>query len=157
LILVFAAAVFSRIRTAGATRLGSAAALAGAIGMAAMFHLYDVVNLAAAFRADEDGTINPDVAAALSDLGFTALGVAATSFAALWIAATGVAGLRTGALPAWLCWISLVLAVGLLIAPIAFIFLLGVMLWILIGSVILWTQPTPPARAAAAPGGPPSG
>src|SRR5688572_20490737 len=103
LLLVFVAAVYVRL---GGIRGGTLppAAFAGGIAMCTMFMLYDVVNVGLALRADEDGSLPPDVTALLNDLGNVALGVGATMFAAVFVGCTAWRALETGALPRWLAY-----------------------------------------------------
>jgi hypothetical protein len=146
LLVVFAAAVYVRL---GGIRGGTLppAAFGGAIAMCAMFMLYDLLNMALAFRADEDGAIPAD-AIVLNDLGFAALGVGATMFAAVFVACTALSALGSGVLPRWLCYLSFLLALGLLIAPISWAFLPVLLLWVLAVSVLMWMEPR---RADVAP------
>src|SRR5688572_21672419 len=118
LLIVFAAAVYVRL---GGVRRGTLppAAFGGAVAMAAMFMVYDVINLGLAFRADEDGSVPVESAAVLNDISNLALGLGATMFAAVFVACTAVSALGSGVLPRWLCYVSLLLALGLLIAPIS--------------------------------------
>ena len=140
LLIVFAAAVYVRL---GGVRRGALppAAFGGAIAMCAMFMVYDVANLAAALRADEDGQVPTDVATALNDIGFVALGVGATMFAAVFVACTALSALGSGVLPRWLAYVSFPLALGLLIAPISWIFLPILLLWVVVVSVLMWMEP----------------
>jgi hypothetical protein len=59
-------------------------------------------------------------------------------FAAVLVAATGLVALRTAVLPRWLAWVSLLLALVLLIPPIGWAgVLLGVPVWTLLVSLLL--------------------
>jgi len=155
LLIVFAAAVYVRL---GGVRRGTLppAAFGGAVAMSAMFMVYDVINLGLAFRADEDGSVPADSAAVLNDISNLALGMGATMFAAVFVACTAVSALGSGVLPRWLCYLSLVLALGLLIAPISWAFLPILVLWVLVVSVLMWMSPSgaevapPPAAATTA-------
>ena len=155
LLIVFAAAVYVRL---GGVRRGALppAAFGGAIAMCVMFMLYDVINLALSFRADEDGSLTGEGAVLLNDLSFLALGVGATMFGAVFVACTAWSALGSGVLPRWLCYLSFVLAVGLLIAPISWAFLPVLILWVLAVSVLMWMQPrtadVAPPPAATVPG-----
>ena len=154
LLIVFAAALYVRL---GGVRRGllPPAAFGGAIGMCAMFMLFDVANLAASFRAEEDDQIAADAATALNDLSWAALGAGATLFAAVFVGCAALSALGSGVLPRWLGYVSLVLAVGLLIGPIAFMFLPVLLLWIVVVSVLMWMEPrtadTVPPPAATTP------
>jgi hypothetical protein len=134
----------------------SAVAFGGAVAAAAMFLLFDISNMAAAFRADEDGAIDPTVAASLYDLGSVALGIGGAIASAVFVAATAVVALRGRAvIPAWFAWVSLVLALALLIGPIAWAALIGFLAWILILSIALFIaegRAAEPGPAGPAPG-----
>jgi hypothetical protein len=140
LLVVFAAALYVRL---GGVRRGTLppASFGGAIAMAAMFMVYDVINLGLAFRADEDGAVPPDTAALLNDVSNLAVGLGATMFAAVFVACAAWSALGSGVLPRWLCYVSFVLALGLLIAPISWAFLPILILWVLVVSVLMWMQP----------------
>ncbi len=148
LLVVFAAALYVRL---GGVRRGTLppAAFGGAVAMAAMFMVYDVINLGLAFRADEDGTVPADTAALLNDVSNLALGLGATMFAAVFVACAAWSALGSGVLPRWLCYVSFLLALGLLIAPISWAFLPILILWVLVVSVLMWMQPQPAATTAA--------
>ena len=155
LLIVFAAAVYVRL---GGVRRGvlPPAAFGGAIGMCALFIVYDVVQLAASARVEEGGSISAEQATTLNDLSFLALGVGATMFAAVFVACTAASALGSGVLPRWLSYVSFLLALGLLIAPISYVFLPILILWVLVVSVLMWIDPagaeTPaPPPAATAP------
>lgn len=88
--------------------------------------------------------------AAAQALGVAALVffVGAQIFAAILLAATALVILRSRALPAWLAWASLVVAV-LLFTPIGFLgLLIGFPLWVVAVSLLLWR--TRDRRLAAA-------
>jgi hypothetical protein len=148
LLVVFAAALYVRL---GGVRRGTLppAAFGGAIAMAAMFMVYDVINLGLAFRADEDGAVAADTAAVLNDVSNLAVGLGATMFAAVFVACAAWSALGSGVLPRWLCYVSFPLALGLLIAPISWAFLPILILWVLVVSVLMWMQPQPAATTAA--------
>jgi hypothetical protein len=148
LLLVFAAALYVRL---GGVPRGTLppAAFGGAIAMAAMFMVYDAINIALAFRADEDGAIPADSAALFHDFSNIAIGVGATMFAAVFVACAAWSALGSGVLPRWLCYVSFPLALGLLIAPISWAFLPILLLWVLVVSVLMWMQPQPAARTTA--------
>ncbi len=148
LLVVFAAALYVRL---GGVRRGTLppAAFGGAVAMAAMFMVYDVINLGLAFRADEDGTVPADTAALLNDVSNLALGLGATMFAAVFVACAAWSALGSGVLPRWLCYVSFLLALGLLIAPISWAFLPILILWVLVVIVLMWMQPQTAATTAA--------
>jgi hypothetical protein len=74
----------------------------------------------------------------------------AEMFAAVLAGATGLVALRTAVLPRWLAWVSLVLAVVLLIPPIGWVgALLGIPVWVVLVSVLL--MPSAEISAPEAP------
>lgn len=145
LLLIFVAAVYVRL---GGIRRGTLApaSFAGGVAMCCMFMLYDVINLAASFRAEEEGGIGAESAVTLSDLSFLALGVGATMFAAVFVACAGWSALGSGAFPRWFSYLSFVLALGLLIPPISWAFLPVLLVWVVIASICMWRD-----KAAAEP------
>ena len=150
LLVVFAAALYVRL---GGVRRGTLppAAFGAAIAMCSMFMAYDVVNLTAAARVEEGGSITPEEATTLNDLSFLTLGAGATLFAAVFVACAGASALASGALPRWLAYVSFPLALGLLIVPISFMFLPVLLLWVLVVSVLMWMTPSPSAETATRP------
>jgi uncharacterized protein (DUF58 family) len=57
------------------------------------------------------------------------------------LAATALVILRYGALPRWLAWVSLVLALILAIVPIGWLgVIIGLPLWTLVTAVVLYTR-----------------
>jgi hypothetical protein len=105
----------------------------------------------------------PDMAAAIADgadlsgPGAVAIRVVGDVFflgaemsAAVLLAASGLHALRTGSLPRWLAWVSLVVALALIILPIGWAALLfAVPLWVLVVSYLLWSAPADTTAAGA--------
>lgn len=148
LFLVFLAALVSRLWwVEGGTGFLSILALAGGIGTALFVMGTQAPDMAGALA---EGDLAPEAAQALNALD-TAFFIVAELSAAILVAAVGLLALRARALPAWLGWISLVLALWLLIPPIGWAGLIvGLPLWTLIVSVLLYLpKPIPP------PGPPP--
>jgi hypothetical protein len=140
-------------RAPESTRLGSVVFGAGlAVGIFAM--ALPTAQMGGAFAADADAPLEPAAAQALwyaSD-GFF---IATMYAAALFVIATAVGILRTRMFPTWLAWVSIVLGIWLLIAPIGWIALIFVFpLWLLLVSVLLWRSTTAPAPAATTPSAP---
>lgn len=94
-------------------------------------------DMAAALVKDD---ISPPAAAAMHHLG-TAFFVGAEYLCPALLAGTAAVALRTGLFPRWLAWISLLIALLLLIAPIGWAALIFAFpLWVIVVSVLLWQQ-----------------
>lgn len=100
------------LRAEGGTgRLSTVAFGAGLVG----FGLQAAIQAPqSALAMASDGTLDPQLAAMMSDLGF-ALSIVAYVPIAVMLAAVAVVSLRTGALPAWLGWLSAGAAVASLV------------------------------------------
>jgi hypothetical protein len=84
--------------------------------------------------------LEPAAAQALHEIG-TAFFLGAEFSALVLVLATGLIALRTGVLPRWFGWVSLVLAILLVIAPIGWLGLIfGFPLWVLLASWLLWQR-----------------
>ena len=117
------------------TAFGSAMA-AVALGIGGV-----MVNAMAALRVDEQGEISSEVATAYFDIGQILSFAAVPAAIAAGLAATAVASLRYRAvLPAWLAYLTLVLALVDVIPPISWIGTMVGILWVLVVSVLLYTQ-----------------
>ena len=98
----------------------------------------------------DDDELSAPMASALHTIG-DAFFIAAELAAAVLLAATAVVALQTGVLPRWLAWVSLLVALVLLIAPIGWAALLFAFpLWVLAVSVLLWRGAEEPAASEAA-------
>lgn len=99
-------------------------------------------DVAAAFSTDElERALEPGAAEALFTLGDGFFFGAEMLLVGLFLFA-GLAAVWARALPAWLGWISLVLAVVALIPPIGWaVVVFGFPLWILIVAALLWRRP----------------
>lgn len=132
------------------TRIAPASAQLGRLAYgfgfaAALFLLADVMpDLAGAFASDTlDRNLDPGAAEAMSSLG-DAFFFAAEVMLAGFLFAVGLAAVRARALPAWLGWISLVLAVVALIPPIGWaVVVFAFPLWLLVVSALLWREAEP--------------
>ena len=114
---------------------------AGGVATATMLFGLAAPTAAGALQAqNEDRGPSPAAADALSTLG-DGFFIGAEVAAIVLVAATALAVLRTGVFPRWVAWVSLVLAVWLVIGPIGWIALLiGVPLWTLLVSALLLTR-----------------
>ena len=128
-------------------------AFAGGVATAAMIFAVAAPIAAGAQQAEnEDRAPSPEAADALWHLS-TGFFIAAEVAAIVLVVATALAILRTGALPRWLAWVSLVLGLWLIAAPVGWLGLLfGFPLWTLLVSVLLFMRAgnadTTPARGA---------
>ena len=122
----------------------AAVAFGGGLLVTAMLLAGFALNALGALRADEDGTIAAEVAVVLQDGSSILQGLAATMAMVVLLAATAVVTLRFRALPAWLGWASLVLAVIGLIGPISWVLLLLFPLWVLATSIVLYQRQSVP-------------
>jgi hypothetical protein len=105
-------------------------------------------NLAGAI-SNEELTAHAALTLSLLDDAFF---VGAELTGALFLVATGLAILRYRPLPGWLGWLSLVIALWMLIPPIGWAgLLLGFTLWTVLVSVLLWMQRADEPVAARPP------
>lgn len=138
----FVGAVRNRLRVPETPEGGlPALAFGGGIAAATLVLVANAVTMAGAFRAEEDGEIDPAVAAALNDISSLIIGIAAPVALAVFVAATGIVSIAAGVLPRWLGWLSLLLALGFLIPYISFIFWVPFAVWVLVVSVLLYVRP----------------
>ena len=121
---------------------------AGGVATAAMLFGLVAPTAAGALQVqNEDRDPSPQAADALANLG-DGFFVAAEVASIVLVAATAVAVLRSGVLPRWAAWVSLLLAVWLVIGPIGWLGLLfGLPAWTLLVSVLLWMREEPVAAA----------
>ena len=126
------------------TTIGFASGVATAISM-----LFTVLpHGQAAFDID---SVSETSAAALVHMGDAFFG-GVELFAIPMTLATGLVILRYGSLPRWLAWFSLVLALILVIIPIGWLgVLIGLPLWVLVTSVVLWKQAAGARNATSPP------
>jgi hypothetical protein len=145
--LVFLGALRVHLRAAeGPVGFLTAIAFGAGIAFALSILMLPAADMAAALSNDE---LTGDAALAINSLGDMFF-IGAELTAALLIATVGTLFIRTRVLPVWLGWASLVVALWLLIPPIGWAgLLLGVPLWTILVSVLLWMrpagEPSPPA------------
>ena len=128
----------------------SATILAGTAIVAVGAGVDMTISIALAESADDIEPSSVQALQALWDNDFMPMAIGIVVF----LVSVGLSILKTGALPKWMGWVALALAlIG--ITPLGFAAFMGSLLWILVASVILILR----ARGAtAAPtGGPPSG
>src|SRR5918995_3287120 len=138
----FVGAVRNRLRVPETPEGGlPALAFGGGISAATLLLVANAATMAGAFRAEDDGEIDPAVAAALNDISSLIIGIAAPVALAVFVAATGIVSITTGVLPRWLGWLSLLVALGFLLPYISFVFWVPFALWVLAVSVLLYLRP----------------
>jgi hypothetical protein len=126
----------------------TAIAFGAGLGVGILTLLIAGPNLAGALAEDE---LTPEAAQALV-IGDDAFFIAAELSAALMLAAAAFAILRYGPMPRWMGWVGLLVALWLLIPPIGWAgLLLGLPLWTLAASVLMWMRPAGEPGAAPPP------
>ena len=121
----------------GGDRRVTSIARAGGVAGSALLLASGAIMSVGGFRVDDQNSISDQLAAAYADLS-TAMGFIASpyAFAAL-VGATAVISLRTGVLPMWLAWVSVLVAIGMLVPFISWALLLVFPIWVLIVSILL--------------------
>ena len=113
----------------------AATAFAGGVATAVCLALFPGPDMAAAINKDD---LDPSAASAMHKLG-DAFFIGAEYLAPVLLVATALAALRFGVLPRWLAWVSLVIALVLLIGPIGWAALIFAFpLWVAVVSILLW-------------------
>jgi hypothetical protein len=139
----------------------SAIALAGGTAGAALLFAAAATDMAGALRVMERDEIDAQTASVYYDLSSVLFGLAAPMAFAVLLLATAVATLRHGALPVWHAWISIALAIAMLVPPVGYIAMIVFIFWVLVTSILLYVgRPgvtTPAPAATAASGAPPAG
>jgi hypothetical protein len=147
--LIFVGALRARlVRAEGENAFLAAIAFGAGLVATALLLLIPGPNIAGALAEDE---LTPEAAQALTVVD-DAFFVGAELAAALLLVATGLVILRHGALPRWVAWVSFLFALWLLIPPIGWAGLLvGVPLWTIAVSVLMWMRPGGEPAAARPP------
>ena len=113
-------------------------------------------DVAGALASDNlDRPLDPGAAEAFDHMG-DAFFICAELMLVGFFLAVGLAAIRGRALPAWVGWISLVLAVVAVILPIGWaVVVFGFPLWLLLVSALLWMrrEPSPAVSGGAGPAG----
>jgi hypothetical protein len=141
--LIFLSALRSRLWAAeGGTKMLTTLAFASGVAVAIFLLALPAGDMAGALEDD----LGAEAAQALMALG-NVFFIGAELSAAVLLFATGLLAVRLRVLPVWLGWASLVIALWLLIAPIGWAgLLIGVPLWVLVTSVLLYLRPAEPAQ-----------
>lgn len=126
----------------------SAIAFGAGVGMQTLLLAFIAPTLAGAAALDYlDRDLSPEAAEALFVIGDGFL-IMSFLLALPFLAATGIAVARTRVLPAWLGWVTLALGI-VMVTPVSWIFFfLGLPLWTLLVSVLLYLRGRAPAAAA---------
>ncbi len=134
----------------GVSRLAGIAFGGGIVTASMLFAMVAPIAAGAVQAQNEDRDPSPQAADALWHLGNGFL-IGAEVAAIVLVTATALVVLRTGVLPRWLAWVSLVLALWLLIGPIGWLGLLfGVPIWTLLVSILLSMRAADPSRGERA-------
>ncbi len=98
----------------------------------------------AVFSERSNVQIDPVVDEIVSSVGFVTFSYSLMAIGAMF-AATAIAGLRTGSLPAWFSWVSLLVAVGLVANIFYFVGLFGLLVWMIVAAIVLMVRLRSPA------------
>jgi hypothetical protein len=112
-------------------------AFGGGVAGSALMLAGIVVNMLPAIRADDNKVLSDDVAVAWGDLSVGLIFIAAPIAFAVLLAGAALLGLRTGMMPAWWSWVTAVVALGLLVIFVSFLFLGLFVIWVLVMSILL--------------------
>lgn len=142
LLVWFGGALRSAVRAAeGDDDRLATVAFGGSVAGAACLLAGAVTNVALALRSEDTGSLEPEVGAAVGDVASVLVGGAAPIGMALIVAATATIALRTRAvLPTWLAWISVPLAIGLVIMPINWAMMIGFNVWAAVVGILLYLR-----------------
>ena len=136
----------------GGTGRLAALAYGGGIAAAVAAALIPCPDMAAALNDDD---LDASAASAMHNL-TDAFFIATEYLLPVLLVATALAALRFGVLPRWLAWVSLLIALVLLIGPIGWAAMIFAFpLWVIVVSILLWRW-YGSAAAAAEPGYAPS-
>jgi len=142
--LIFLSALRSRLwDVEGGSGMLSTLAFASGVAVAIFLLGLPAPDMSGALSNEE---LVPEAAQALNNVG-DAFFIGAELSAAVLLFAVGLLAVRRLALPVWLGWASFVIALWLLIPPIGWAGLLvGLPLWTLVTSVLLYLRPAEPAQ-----------
>ena len=116
----------------------TAVAFAGGIATAVMLALGPGGDAAGALGKDD---VDASASLALHNIG-TAFFFGAEYLLPVMLVATAVIALRTGVLPKWLAWVTLVIALVLFIGPIGWAALIFAFpIWVLVVTFLFWREP----------------
>jgi len=132
LFLVFFANHLRRVLEAAGDAALSATVLVGAAMMAVGVAIDSTISLALAQAAEDIEATSVQTLQALWDNDFLPIALGTVVF----LISAGISIVRTAAVPRWLGWVALVLAV-LGVTPLGFVAFLGAGVWILVVSVVL--------------------
>jgi hypothetical protein len=138
LLIWFVASLRSRLSVAegGTGRLAATAFGGGLVAATALAVGFGSIGQAA-FRAESDEGIHPEVAVVFYDLYRAILGSAVPIGFGVLIGATAIVAFRTQVFPSWLVWSSVVVAIGS-VSPLLFFFVFIALIWVLVVSIWLF-------------------
>jgi hypothetical protein len=124
------------------------AAVAGAVLLAAANAAFLGAPATAVFSERADLLIDPVVDEIAGSIGYLTFSYGLMAIGAMF-GATALAGLRTRSLPAWFSWISLLVAVALVVNVFYFLGIFVLMAWMIVAAIVLMmrlrsTAPTSP-------------
>jgi hypothetical protein len=125
----------------------SGTAVAGAVLLAAANAAFLGTPATAVFSERADILIDPVVDEIVGSVGYLTFSYALMAIGAMF-AATAIAGLRTRSFPAWFSWISLLVAVALVVNVFYFIGVFVLMLWMVVAAVVLMVRLRSPAATS---------
>jgi hypothetical protein len=142
LLLWFGGALRSAIRAVeGDDDRLATTAFGGSVAAAACLLVGAVTNVALALRAEDIGDLEPEVGAAVGDVASVLVAGAAPIGMAVIVGATALMALRARAiLPTWLAWISVPLAIGLVIMPINWALMIVFNVWAAVVGILLYLR-----------------
>jgi hypothetical protein len=134
----------------GTRRVTSIAFSAGAVFAVFAASLFGPIVAGATADEFDDRTITPETAEALWVAGNAFFGLAEIAAGVL-VLAVAVVVVRSGALPKWYGWLSLLYGLWLLIIPIGWIGMIGFPVWLLLTTALVWMAESKSAVPAATP------
>ena len=119
----------------------AAVAFGGAIAGVALMTAGGAADVVAALRADENGAIDPQIAAVMWDLNMALFGLAAPIAFGVLVLAVATLALRGVALPRWHGAVSIPLGIALLVPPISYIAVIVFLFWVPATGIALVVAP----------------
>lgn len=121
----------------GSGRL-SAVSFGGGVAAAATMLVGMGATLTAAARGGSDAGIGVETATGLFDLSAVLIGSVAPIALAVMLGAAAVVSFRTGAFASWFTWVTAVVAIGLLLPELSWIFTAPAALWVALAGYLIY-------------------